>query len=425
MARVMVLLLSLIAAMACQAQTQQDEHFKAAGVCGRCHVISVVEWGISGHGKGATDCVACHGVSDGHVIDERNNIKPERIPRDAAIGGLCATCHKAGCPKSKQTANCQNCHHAHALLNPNKPLVPRDDRYEELNARWQRYSRAMEQGEAMVKAQKWGEAHALYETALKERPGDPPARERLKMTQRRLNPAIPGFESAGSAFDERTGLPREVRVAGLGIGMVLVPGGQFEMGTDRIAKSKPIHTQQVGSFYLAKFEVTQAEWKALMGTNPSAHQGAKYPEADRMPVEQVSWQDCQALIQKLNERVPGQGFRLPNEAEWEMAARAGDGAVDSVPQRATSPVGKGQPNRLGLFDMIGNVWEWTSSGDKPYPFAANDGREDPAAPGLRILRGGGYADLPLWLSPGGRFPERINRRLPWNGVRIARTVPGE
>lgn len=81
MARLMLSLTLLLAAILAAAQ---DEHFKKAGACGRCHVISVVEWGISRHAAVTTDCVACHGTSEGHVIDERNNIKPERIPRGAA-----------------------------------------------------------------------------------------------------------------------------------------------------------------------------------------------------------------------------------------------------------------------------------------------------------------------------------------------------
>ena len=78
---VRLMLAMVAAALALAGQTAADLHFKKAGVCGRCHVISVVEWGLSGHSKADTDCVACHGASQGHVVDERNNIKPERLPR--------------------------------------------------------------------------------------------------------------------------------------------------------------------------------------------------------------------------------------------------------------------------------------------------------------------------------------------------------
>src|SRR2546428_11405777 len=76
--------------------------FKAAGVCARCHVVSVLEWGISGHftADTGTDCKSCHGASPGHVANERNEVKPDRLPRDAQITKLCVSCHDAGCPKT-------------------------------------------------------------------------------------------------------------------------------------------------------------------------------------------------------------------------------------------------------------------------------------------------------------------------------------
>jgi hypothetical protein len=129
MARMMAAAFLLAAAMVpAWPQAATDVQLKQAGVCARCHVISVVEWGISGHQKAGTDCIACHGPSLGHVRDERNNIKPDRIPHAAAIAGLCATCHAAGCPKSKRTDACQTCHHVHALVDPNKPPSSQDER---------------------------------------------------------------------------------------------------------------------------------------------------------------------------------------------------------------------------------------------------------------------------------------------------------
>ncbi len=119
MARLIVVLLALLP-LACSGQ---DEHFKLAGVCGRCHVISVVEWAMSKHRAVGTGCTECHGVSQGHVIDERNNIKPEKLPHGQAIAGFCNSCHQAGCPKSKQKVDCQKCHHVHALVDPNRPAT--------------------------------------------------------------------------------------------------------------------------------------------------------------------------------------------------------------------------------------------------------------------------------------------------------------
>ena len=94
------ILLSLVGV----AFAQVDDARKEAGVCARCHVISVAEWGFSRHRQAATDCVACHGASEGHVIDERNNVKPDQIPRRAAVAEFCRTCHEDGCPKSTGTS---------------------------------------------------------------------------------------------------------------------------------------------------------------------------------------------------------------------------------------------------------------------------------------------------------------------------------
>jgi formylglycine-generating enzyme required for sulfatase activity len=398
-------------------QERPDQQFQQAGVCARCHVISVVEWGMSRHLKAGTGCVECHGASQGHVIDERNNIKPERMPRGAALAGLCAGCHKSGCPNSRQTASCQNCHHVHALVNPTKPPAVRDQRLEQRAAQWERFSRQMAEGERLAGLEQWDKAQAAFRAALEQVPGDRRAAERLRMCERRLHPGLPGFEIVGQEFDGRTGLPREVQVAGTGIAMRLAPGGEFEMGAERFPGSKPVHTVRLEPFYLGKFELTQAQWKSLMGDNPSAHQG------DRLPVERVSWEDARAFVKKLNEKVPGGGFRLPTEAEWEFAARTG-GALPQPNQPAPRPVGSGQPDKLGLFDMLGNVWEWCSSLSRPYPFDPADGREAPAATGLRILRGGGFADMTDLLDPALRHAERPNRRLRWNGLRLARSVPG-
>ena len=415
-------------------QSQIDQQLKVAGVCARCHVVSVMEWGMSGHRKAATDCVACHGSSRGHVADERDNVKPDRIPRGAAIAALCATCHQAGCPQTKKTADCQTCHHVHALLDPNKPSSSKDERLEQLTLKWQAAARHVVEGERLAKAEEWDKARSEFQAALRDEPGNRVAAERLKVCERRLKPGLPGFEIVSKDWDTHTGLPVEVRIAGLGTALVLVPGGEIDIGSDRFAGAKPVHTVRVEPFYLGKFEVTQGEWKALMGSNPSAHQGKDFANPDRMPVEQVSWEDAQSFVRKLNERVAGGGFRLPTEAEWEFAARAGGSfsaqglervAWFNAPAQAYAPlpVGSKQPNKLGLFDMQGNVWEWCSSIYLPYPYDASDGRESPTALGLRVLRGGGFADTADLLDPGMRHGERPQQRLPWNGMRLARSVP--
>jgi formylglycine-generating enzyme required for sulfatase activity len=426
MARIILAIAATLLVSTAQAQQQQDESFKKAGVCGRCHVISVVEWSMSGHGKAGTDCLACHGASQGHIVDERNNIKPEKVPHGQAIAALCAGCHPNGCPKEKHKAGCQSCHHVHALLNPNKPPEVKDEQYEKRAARVARFTRQMEEGEQAAKAQQWEKARAAYRAALAENPQDRRATARLVAIERRLAGVPPGFEAAG-AIDDTTGLPKSAKVAGVGIEMALISGGEVELGSEKFASARPVHNVIVTPFYLAKCELTQAQWTALVGSNPSAHQGAKFPDAARMPVENISWDDAQKLVEAINRKVPGAGFRLPTEAEWEFAARAGtpgDAALEASAWfggEAPRAVGTKKANALGLFDILGNVWEWTASTDAPYPYDASDGRNGPGE-GMRILRGGGFSDTAELLDPAMRHSDRASRKLRWNGLRLARSM---
>lgn len=121
-------------------------------------------------------------------------------------------------------------------------------------------------------------------------------------------------------------------------------------------------------YFIGKFEITQTQWKKVMGTNPSFFQEGKVSNGDQHPVESVTWKDVQAFIKKLNKLEKGKAiYRLPTEFEWEYAARAG--AVDDISwneinataqiaQLSTQPVGQKKPNAWGLYDMLGNVWEW-------------------------------------------------------------------
>jgi len=110
-------------AIALRAQDLDRQGITSAGVCARCHISSSLEWGISKHSTitGAVrspNCVGCHGPSKGHIADEQNSVKPDHIPRGAAIAALCVQCHRAGCPQTLAKATCQDCHHPHALVNP-------------------------------------------------------------------------------------------------------------------------------------------------------------------------------------------------------------------------------------------------------------------------------------------------------------------
>jgi len=433
-----------------------------AGVCARCHVSSALEWGISWHSyvdesDRLPNCIGCHGPSEAHVVDEQNTWKPDRLERGDTIAPLCMECHERGCPETRETISCQTCHHVHGLVNPTLDATAIEQDSHELDARLEAYRAHLTEGDRLVQLQDWTASRTEYRAALQANPVSQRAHAALQMIERRLNPGLPGFAMVGAQFDAATGLPKEVLLEELGIPFVLVPGGSFDLGSEERDDTTPLHTINVAPFYLAKYELTQAQWTNLMGANPSLHQGEGYPEADRMPVEQVSWEDCQELLSTLNQRVPDQHFRLPTEAEWEYAARAGtterlpatellgfawlrensEPANPAPPVRTgrflvgsgviakAQPVGTREPNGWGLHDMWGNVSEWCSSLFQPYPYNVADGRESAAAPGTRVVRGNNFTDPVASADVTIRHPERTNRRFRWNGVRLVCDVPGE
>jgi sulfatase modifying factor 1 len=153
-------------------------------------------------------------------------------------------------------------------------------------------------------------------------------------------------------------------------------------------------------YYIGKFEVTQAEWRRVMGTNPSVFQGAKVQGGtERHPVDNVTWADAQAFIRRLEAMEPGSRYRLPTEFEWEYAARAGateEPSWDEIRQSAwqgqvdlgtTHTVGTKKPNSWGLHDMLGNTWEWVADFYNEKLFA------DPTPPrrgSTHVLKGGSF-----------------------------------
>ncbi len=469
MARLIILVLTLglvcLTPLGGRAQMTQRQDLASAGVCARCHVSSTLEWGIAKHntitnGTRLPNCTGCHGPSKGHVADEQNGVKPDRIPRGEAIAALCLECHKDGCPETKEVKGCQECHHPHALVRPDLDATAMEAHGKQLASQQESYNANLAEGERLAQSQNWAAARTAFLAALAANPTDSRAKTAALRCERRLHPGIPGFKIFGNQFDAQTGLPREIVLDGLNIGMVLIPAGSFDMGSDRNTDTQPIHTVNVVAFYLGKSEMTQAQWKSLMQTNPSFYQGEKFPQADMLPVEQVSWEDCQKMLVEVNKKTSGGVFRLPTEAEWEYAARAGatepmpaaqvlrsawlrdnsepaGTAGQSVRPRTSlyligsgvtalpHPVGTGTPNSWGLYDMVGNVSVWCSSLFRPYPYVADDGRESATAPGARVVRGANFTDLIESADPGLRHSDRPNRRFRWNGVRLAFTPPGE
>lgn len=186
------------------------------------------------------------------------------------------------------------------------------------------------------------------------------------------------------------------------IPMVLVPGGTFTMGDSRDFNSPP-HKVTLSSFYIGKTEVTQAQWLAVMGDNPSY-----YKNGGSCPVESISWDAAQAFIVKLNQ-LSGKHYRLPTEAEWEYAARGGNkskGYTYSGSNKfgdigwchnnsegdKTHAAGLKQPNELGLYDMTGNVSEWCQDfyDVNYYRNSPVNDPQGPATGSTRVRRGGNW-----------------------------------
>ena len=192
---------------------------------------------------------------------------------------------------------------------------------------------------------------------------------------------------------------------GVTIEMVKVEAGSFMMGAtsemqDPVTEEKPAHEVILtNDYYIGKYEVTQSLWQAVMGSNPS------YFKGDKLPVEMISWSDCQKFIGKLNS-MTGRKFRLPTEAEWEYAARGGkksrsyqySGSSDvsdvawysDNSGRKTHVVGMKQPNKLGLYDMSGNVFEWCQDWKGSYSSSSQKNPTGAVGGAVRVLRGGSW-----------------------------------
>jgi formylglycine-generating enzyme required for sulfatase activity len=203
--------------------------------------------------------------------------------------------------------------------------------------------------------------------------------------------------------------PGEVKTNTIGMKLVYIPPGEFMMGSnDGDSDEKPVHKVRISKgFYMGVYEVTQAQWQAVMGTNPSNFKG------DNLPVETVSWNDATEFCKKLSQK-EGRTYRLPTEAEWEYACRAdsntrfcfgdNDSGLDDYAWygyeksgKQTHPVGQKKPNAFGLYDMHGNVWEWCQDWyDEDYysrsPEVDPQGHDTGSA---RVLRGGSWG-----ISPG-------------------------
>ena len=199
----------------------------------------------------------------------------------------------------------------------------------------------------------------------------------------------------------------ETLPGGIKLEMVAIPAGSFMMGSNEYDSQKPIHKVTLKEFYLGQYPVTQEQYQAVMGNNPS-----RFKDNPKNPVENVSWNDAQEFCQKLKKlKLTDKDFRLPTEAEWEYACRAGTQThfyfgnkenqlgeyawFDKNSDSITHPVGQKKPNNWELYDMIGNVWQWcgdfthSSYAEKLENIKNNGNIIWPDSNGTRhILRGG-------------------------------------
>ncbi len=227
--------------------------------------------------------------------------------------------------------------------------------------------------------------------------------------------------------------------------MIYVAPGSFMMGspeseTGRFDRETQHRVTLTKGFWLGKYEVTQGQWKSVMGSNPSGFKG------DNLPVENVSWNDCQEFIRKVNaeaERQFGGEARLPTEAEWEYACRAGSttayswgnalngdkancdgnypcGTTEKGRYLArTCPVGSYAPNAWGFYDMHGNVWEWCNDWYGAYPGGSVTDPSGPASGDSRVLRGGCWNDSARYCRSANRSRINPGYRDGGSGFRLA------
>ena len=237
---------------------------------------------------------------------------------------------------------------------------------------------------------------------------------------------------------------RTFSIKGASFKMVRIPAGEFTMGSPptepQRGSDERQHPVRLSGYWIGETEVTQALWDAVMGSNPSNFKGC-----DDCPVESVSWDDAQAFIRKLNKAAGGKRFRLPTEAEWEYAARAGTTtafafgdclSTDQANYNGNYPLTgcpKGRyrqnptavksftPNAWGLYDMHGNVWEWCQDWYGDYPSGSVTDPKGPSSGSSRVLRGGGWSNDAQYCRSAFRSRYTPGNRSYYLGFRLART----
>lgn len=210
----------------------------------------------------------------------------------------------------------------------------------------------------------------------------------------------------------------------IGMPFVTIPAGNFEMGSNNErSDERPVHSVTISkAFMLARTEVTQRQWQAVMGSNPSHFKG------DNKPVEQVSFPMVQDFITKLNQKEGCSCYRLPTESEWEYAAQLGKSTIEMAwhsrnSNSSTHDVASRSPDQLGLFDVLGNVWEWAGDWYAPYAQQMQVDPQGPSAGQARVFRGGSWLDGASNVRSGDRLFSTPDYRRNYVGFRLLRTSP--
>lgn len=231
----------------------------------------------------------------------------------------------------------------------------------------------------------------------------------------------------GATLNAQQQWEADMDLGGCKIKMVLVTPGHFNTdaplpGEDPKGPRVQHLVSITAPFWIGKYVVTQAQWQAVTGANPSAFKGAD------LPVESVSWLDVGRFLTKVNRS--GGGYRLPTEAEWEYACRGGSQpeaparSLDAVAwfgkngNNTTHKVGQKEPNALGLYDMLGNVWEWCQSSADRVP------KEDDPGNVMQSLSGGSWINNEPYCQPGLHFNAPAEDAFSYVGLRLVRILPG-
>ena len=254
-------------------------------------------------------------------------------------------------------------------------------------------------------------------------------------------PVLPILRPRG---DEQTGLPTpkkssdkkagEIWKNSLGMEFVQIPAGNFKMGSNLEDEEKPVHNVTLTKdFQMGKYEVTQSQWRAVMGTFPPR---CDYPyelfTGNNLPIICVTYAEIEDFIRRMNGRKEGI-YRLPTEAEWEYAARAGnvndvisdlDSAawIDENSGNRLHPVGQKQPNAFGLYDIYGNVWEWCQDYYDNFYYRRSPKVNPLKSNGYtRVTRGGSWQNPRKFARPAARgVGAQLDSRLNWVGFRLVR-----